>query len=101
MKICASSSREKPGDVPDSGRIVSVMDDRFTSEELTKIAALQNDPDITRDIVNRNYLSLIRNRRIVAAANDTEIGELMRKFEFEKALDHALKPKSEPKKERP
>ncbi len=55
-----------------------------------KIAALQSDPDITRDILQRNYLSLIRNRRIVAAANDSEIGELMRKFEFEKALDHAL-----------
>lgn len=57
-----------------------------------KIAALQNDPVITRDIVNRNYLALIRNPRIVTAANDTEIGELMRKFEFEKALDYALRP---------
>jgi hypothetical protein len=57
-----------------------------------KIAALQNDPVITRDIVNRNYLALLRNPRIVTAANDTEIGELMRKFEFEKALDYALRP---------
>ncbi len=63
-----------------------------------KIAALQNDADITRDILNRNYLSLIRNPRIITAANDTEIGELMRKFEFEKALDHALHPKDEPKR---
>jgi hypothetical protein len=55
-----------------------------------KIAALQNDPVITQDILNRNYLALIRNPRIVMAANDTEIGELMRKFEFEKALDYAL-----------
>jgi hypothetical protein len=55
-----------------------------------KIAALQNDPVITQDILNRNYLALIRNPRIVTAANDTEIGELMRKFEFEKALDYAL-----------
>jgi uncharacterized membrane protein required for colicin V production len=55
-----------------------------------KIAALQNDPDITRDILQRNYLGLIRNRRIIVAANDAEIGELMRKFEFEKALDHAI-----------
>lgn len=62
-----------------------------------KIAALQNDPDITRDILQRNYLGLIRNRRIIAAANDTEIGELMRKFEFEKALDHAIR---EPEKAR-
>jgi len=56
-----------------------------------KIAALQNDPEIIRDIVGRNYLALIRNPHIIAAANDTEIGELMRKFEFEKALDYAIR----------
>jgi uncharacterized membrane protein required for colicin V production len=55
-----------------------------------KIAALQNDPGITRDILARNYLALLRNPRILSAANDTEIGELMRKFEFEKALDYAI-----------
>jgi len=55
-----------------------------------KIAALQNDPDITRDLVNRNYFALIRNPRIITAANDAEIAELMRKFQFEKALDYAL-----------
>ena len=57
-----------------------------------KIAALQNDPDITRDIINRNYFALIRNRHIITAANDAEIGELMRRFEFEKALDFAIHP---------
>ena len=62
-----------------------------------KVAALQSDPDITRDIINRNYLALIRNPRIIAAANDAEIGELMRKFEFEKALDYAIKPRPDEK----
>jgi len=57
-----------------------------------KIAALQNDPDITRDLVNRNYFALIRNPLIITAANDAEIAELMRKFEFEKALDYAIQP---------
>ena len=57
-----------------------------------KIAALQNDPDITRDLVDHNYFALIRNPRIITAANDAEIAELMRKFEFEKALDYALQP---------
>ncbi len=57
-----------------------------------KIAALQNDPDITRDLVDRNYFALIRNPRIITAANDAEIAELMRKFQFEKALDYALQP---------
>ena len=56
-----------------------------------KIAALQNDPEITRDIVSRNYFALIRNPHIIAASNDAEIAELMRKFEFEKALDYAIR----------
>lgn len=64
-----------------------------------KIAALQNDPDITRDILSRNYFALIRNPHIITAANDTEIGELMRKFEFEKALDFAIRgPDKDPAK---
>jgi hypothetical protein len=66
-----------------------------------KIAALQNDPDITRDLVNHNYFALIRNPHIITAANDAEIAQLMRKFEFEKALDFALQPpppKTEPAK---
>ena len=66
-----------------------------------KIAALQNDPEITRDIVKRDYFGLLRNSHILAAANDSEIGELMRKFEFEKALDYAIrKPEKEPAKAR-
>lgn len=66
-----------------------------------KIAALQNDPEITRDIMRRDYFGLLRNSRILAAANDSEIGELMRKFEFEKALDYAIsKPEKEPAKAR-
>ena len=66
-----------------------------------KIAALQNDPEITRDIVKRDYFGLLRNSHILAAANDSEIGELMRKFEFEKALDYAIrKPEKEPAKTR-
>ncbi|MEP6668137.1 MAG: CvpA family protein [Chthoniobacter sp.] len=56
-----------------------------------KIAALQNDAQISRDIVNQNYFALIRNPHIITAANDAEIAELMRKFEFEKALDYAIR----------
>jgi uncharacterized membrane protein required for colicin V production len=62
-----------------------------------KVAALQSDQEITHDIIERRYLRLLRNPRIIAAANDAEIGELMRKFEFEKALDYAIRP-PEPKK---
>jgi uncharacterized membrane protein required for colicin V production len=55
-----------------------------------KIAALQSDPDIARDLVSQNYFALIRNERIIRAANDAEIAQLMTQFEFEKALDYAL-----------
>ena len=64
--------------------------------EHPKIAALQNDPDIARDLIAQNYFALVRNERIIRAANDHEIAELMAKFEFEKALDYALtKPKTQ------
>jgi hypothetical protein len=56
-----------------------------------KIAALQNDPQIARDVAERNYFALVRNPHIIAAANDPEIADLMQKFEFEKALDYAIR----------
>lgn len=62
-----------------------------------KVAALQSDQEITHDIIERRYLRLLRNPRIIAAANDAEIGELMRKFEFEKALDYAIRPPADAK----
>jgi hypothetical protein len=62
-----------------------------TLTEHPKIAALQKDPDIARDLIAGNYLALVRNDRIIRAANDEEIAELMSKFEFEKALDYALR----------
>lgn len=81
---------------------VMVSDDRSVDRFLSypgvkpllahpKIAALQNDTEIQRDIVERNYFALIRNPHIIAAANDAEIAQLMQKFEFEKALDYALR----------
>jgi hypothetical protein len=66
-----------------------------------KIAALQNDPEIMQEIIKGDYLGLLRNSRILAVANDSEIGELMKSFEFEKALDYAIrKPEKEPAKAR-
>ncbi len=61
-----------------------------------KIAALQSDPEIAKFLAAQDYFSLVRNEHIIRAANDREIGELMAKFEFEKALDYALsKPKAQ------
>jgi uncharacterized membrane protein required for colicin V production len=59
--------------------------------EHPKIVALQHDPVIAREVLARNYFALIRNENIVAAANDSELGVLLRNLEFEKALDHALR----------
>ena len=62
-----------------------------TMTDHPKIAALNNDPDIARDLIARNYFALIRNEQIILAANDPEIAAEMKKLEFEKALDYALR----------
>ena len=67
-----------------------------TLTEHPKIAALQKDPEIAKNLIAQDYFALVRNQHIIHAANDREIGELMAKFEFEKALDYALaKPKTQ------
>jgi hypothetical protein len=58
--------------------------------EHPKVLALQRDPQIARDVMARNYLGLLRNPAIVQVANDPEVLALIRKLEFQKALDHAL-----------
>lgn len=55
-----------------------------------RILALQNDPLIVRQIEERNYLALLKNENIVAAANDPEVTALVKRFDLEKALDYAL-----------
>jgi hypothetical protein len=67
-----------------------------TLTEHPKIAALHSDPEIAKNLIAQDYFALVRNEHIIRAANDREIGELMVKFEFEKALDYALaKPKAQ------
>ena len=61
-----------------------------TLTEHPKIAALHSDPEIAKNLVAQDYFALVRNQHIIRAANDREIGELMTKFDFEKALDYAL-----------
>ena len=62
--------------------------------ERPEIQALRSDPEILAAIRDGHYLELIKNRKIVAAANDPKTAALIKKFEFEKALDYALsKPK--------
>ena len=59
--------------------------------EHPKIVALQSDPQVSREVLERDYLALLRNERIVAAANDPEVAVLLRQFEFQKALDYAIR----------
>jgi hypothetical protein len=58
--------------------------------EHPKMLALRDDPEIAREALARNYLALMRNPRVVAAANDPEIVALLQKLEFQKALDYAV-----------
>jgi hypothetical protein len=55
-----------------------------------RIAALQNDPAILRDLLNRDFLALLRNEQLVKVANDPEVMALIGKFDVEKALDYAI-----------
>jgi hypothetical protein len=59
--------------------------------EHRKVAVLQRDPQILKEIARRDYLALLRNRRIVEAANDPEVAALVKRIELEKALDYALR----------
>lgn len=59
--------------------------------EHPKVAVLQRDPEILKEVARHDYLALLRNRRIVEAANDPEVAGLVKRLEFEKALDYALR----------
>jgi len=54
------------------------------------IANLREDPEIARCIATHNYVALLKNARLVKVANDPRIGGMLKKFEFEKALNYAL-----------
>ncbi len=59
-----------------------------------EIEALRNDPEILAALRDHRYLPLLKNGKIVQAANSPKVAALLRQFDLEKALDHALaKPK--------
>ncbi len=62
--------------------------------EHPRMIALRDDPAVQSIVLSRNYLALLTNERVTAALNDPELGDLVKKFELEKALDFALQ--SEP-----
>lgn len=64
------------------------------AEELTKnpkIVALRDDPEIIELIQHQRYLELLQNPKLIDAMNDPALATEVRKFEFQKALDYALK----------
>ncbi|MEO8439248.1 MAG: CvpA family protein [Spartobacteria bacterium] len=85
------------------GRVGTVVSDpqsaeRFLSypgaRELTenpKIIALRDDPQIVELIQQRRYLELLQNPKLIEALNDSALATQVKSFEFQKALDYALK----------
>jgi len=70
-------------------RFVTFPGTRALSED-PHIMALQKDPEITRQVVRRDFMGLLGNPKIVAAMNDPKLEGMVRNFELEKALDFAL-----------
>ncbi|MEI6560504.1 MAG: CvpA family protein [Verrucomicrobiota bacterium] len=56
-----------------------------------EIQALRDDPEILRIVQQGQILQLLKNEKIIRVANDPQIAALLKKFDLEKALDHALK----------
>lgn len=55
-----------------------------------RFVALQKDPAITQALEQGNFLGLLRNPEVVAAANDPDLREMLGRFALEDALDYAL-----------
>jgi hypothetical protein len=86
------------------GTVVSTPEsaERFLSypgaKELTenpKLVALRNDPEITALIEQGRLLDLLQNPKLIEALNDPALAAQVRSFEFQKALEYALKPTAE------
>ena len=72
--------------------------ERFLSfpgaKELTenpKIIALRDDPEIIDLIRQQRFLELVQNPKLIEAMNDPALAAEVRNFDFQKALDYALK----------
>ena len=64
------------------------------AQELTKnpkIVALRDDPEIIELIQQKRFLELLQHPKLIDAINDPALAAEVRKFEFQKALDYALK----------
>jgi hypothetical protein len=85
------------------GKVGTVVSDPRSAErflncpgarELTenpRIVALRRDPEIMKLIEEGRYLELLQNRKLIEAMNDPALAAQVRRFNFQKALDYALK----------
>lgn len=55
-----------------------------------EIASLRDDPAIARALHERHYLSLLAHPSVIKAARSPKITEIIRGFDLEAALDHAM-----------
>lgn len=56
-----------------------------------KITALKTDPEISDLLASKSYFRLLRHDKIVALANDPVFAAEIKKLDFDKALDFALR----------
>jgi uncharacterized membrane protein required for colicin V production len=61
--------------------------------EHPKIMALRDDPEIQQLIAQGRYLDLLRDQKIIDAANDPALFEQIKKFDLQHALDYAVEQK--------
>jgi membrane protein required for colicin V production len=64
------------------------------AQELTRnprIIALRDDPEIIDLVEQQRFLELLQNRKLIEAMNDPELAEEVHHFDFQKALDYALR----------
>jgi hypothetical protein len=52
---------------------------------------LRDDPEIIELIQRQRYLQLLQNPKLIEAMNDPALAAQVRSFDFQKALDYALK----------
>jgi hypothetical protein len=57
--------------------------------EHPKIVALRDDPKISEMIAQGRYLDLLKNQRVIDAANDPVLADRFKKFDLQRALDYA------------
>ncbi|MEO8205159.1 MAG: CvpA family protein [Chthoniobacterales bacterium] len=93
---------EKAGRVSANPDAVSRFMEEPTVQRLLQtpqMEAIRNDPEANDAALNRNYILLLRNKNVIAAANDPAFRKIIMEFDFNRALDQALqKPPQKQKK---